>query len=294
MQPKRTLSAVRLLLALLLTGTVGAGRAGASGAVALGRGETLVYRVGWGFLPLVGRITIAGNRPGEAEAALLRVVTTTATRGLVRGFFPFNGRGESVFDAADGRLLSTSESSSLRDHRTHTSVVFNYAKGTAAYTDSVTPANSRIMPMPPGDPSDLILGLVQTRSWQMKPGDQRDELVMFDDDFYRLTIHAEGYEDVNTPLGVFRSLVLVPRMEKDPPKGMFKRGSNVRVWIAQDGRRLPVRFTVEFKFGRGTATLIDYQPPAAAGPAPVRPAVAADADGMPSENPGPPRSEIAK
>jgi hypothetical protein len=266
----------RLFLLLLLAGATGAAPAQPTGAVALGRGETLTYRVGWGFLPLVGRITIAGNRPGEGDQAVLRVVTTTATRGLVRGFFPFNGRGESVFDAANGRLLSTSESSSLRDHLTATSVVFNYANGTAAYTDSVTPANSRIMPMPPGDPSDLILGLVQTRSWRMQPGEQRDELVLFDDDFYRLTIHAEGYETVNTPLGVFRSLVLVPRMEKDPPKGMFKRGSNVRVWIAQDERHLPVRFTVEFKFGRGTATLIDYTPPVAAGPGPVRPAVAAD------------------
>jgi hypothetical protein len=278
----------RLFLSLLFAGAWGFGRidAAAAPALALGQGETLTYRVGWGFIPLVGRITIAGTPVSDADRTVMRVVTTTATRGLVRGFFPFNARGESTFDAADGRLLATSESSSLRDHLTNTSVVFNYANGTAAYTDSVTPANSRIVPMPAGDPSDLILGLVQTRSWRMKPGDQRDELVIFDDDFYRLTVRAAGYEDVNTPLGVFRSLVLVPRMEKDPPKGMFKRGSDVRVWISEDERRLPVRFTVEFKFGRGTATLIDYRPPVAGGAALVRPAVAAD-DALHAANPRP-------
>jgi hypothetical protein len=66
---------------------------------------------------------------------------------------------------------------------------------------------------------------------------------------------------VKTPLGTFDTLVIVPRMEKTPPKGMFKRGSTVRVWISQDERHLPVKFEVEFKFGSGVATLVNYQPP---------------------------------
>jgi hypothetical protein len=56
-------------------------------------------------------------------------------------------------------------------------------------------------------------------------------------------------------------------MDKTPPKGMFKRGSAVRVWIAQnDPRRLPVKFEVELKFGSGVATLVAYQPPASPKP----------------------------
>jgi hypothetical protein len=69
------------------------------------------------------------------------------------------------------------------------------------------------------------------------------------------------YEKITTRLGSFDTLVLEPRMEKTPPKGMFKRGSNVRVWIAQDERRLPVKFEVEFKFGAGVSTLTDYMEP---------------------------------
>jgi hypothetical protein len=43
---------------------------------------------------------------------------------------------------------------------------------------------------------------------------------------------------------------------------MFRRGSTVRVWIeTDDDRRLPVRFEVGFRFGTGTASLIEYQPP---------------------------------
>jgi hypothetical protein len=110
---------------------------------------------------------------------------------------------------------------------------------------------------------DLIMALVHTRSWvDMKPGDKRDALVVFDDDFYELTIYAEEYEEIRTPMGTFNTLVLVPRMEKTEPKGMFRRGSTVKVWISQDERRLPVRFEVDMNVvGSGVATLVSHTLP---------------------------------
>jgi hypothetical protein len=243
----------------------------AQGPLGLGDGEGLSYRVGWTLIPFVGRIAIAAEGVAGGSRKVIRVTTTTATRGVVRGFYPFDARGESIFDAENGHLLVSSESSTSNTKETKTSMVFDYGTSTAVYTDDVRPENSKTVPMPGGSPYDLILGLVQTRGWEMKPGDKRDELVIFKDEFFNLTVHAVGYEDVDTPLGTFHTLVLAPLMEKDPPKGMFKRGSTVRVWIAQDGRHLPVKFEVEFSFGRGIAILTDYRPPAetvAAGHAP--------------------------
>ena len=118
-------------------------------------------------------------------------------------------------------------------------------------------------PMEEGRPNLIVLDSA-TRLWDLKPGDQRDMYVIFEDEIYDLTVHALRYEEVETRLGKFTTLVLEPRMEKSPPLGMFKRGSTVRVWIAQDERRLPVKFQVEFAFGAGVATLVDYQPPSSA------------------------------
>jgi len=140
-------------------------------------------------------------------------------------------------------------------------VVFDYAKRMANYTNSLIAGPVRALPMPPGNPTDLITCLLLARTWNLRPGEQHDALVLFNDDFYQLTIHARGYETLTTPLGTFNTLVLEPRMDKTPPLGMFKRGSTVRVWIAQDERRLPVRFQVHLKFGSGVATLVEYHPP---------------------------------
>jgi hypothetical protein len=242
-----------------------AARAAAQTAPTIGLrdGETLTYSVRWGFLPSVGRIRITADALGTGSEAVLRVTTTTWTWGLARGLFPFDGRGESVYQAGSGLLLSSSEWSTYRNKTVKNSVTFNYGKMTASFTDDIHPEKSRELPMPAGSPSDLILALIQTRYWDLAPGQKRDALVIFQDQFYPLTIQADEDPDyVFTALGLFKTITLVPRMEKTPPIGMFKRGSTVRVWIeTDDDRRLPVRFQVDFRFGTGTATLIEYQPP---------------------------------
>jgi hypothetical protein len=249
--------------AALALGACAAARADvATAPFPLQDGESLTYSVRWGFIPSVGRIVITADRLGVGSGAVLRVTTVTSTWGLARGLFPFDGRGESIYMEQSGLVVSSDVWSAYRDKVVKNSIVFNYAKGTAEYTDDIQPAKSHSIPMPEGNPSDLILALIQTRSWNLKPGEQRDANVIFQDQIYQLTIHAEDYDYVLTSLGLFRALVLEPKMEKTPPKGMFKKGSTVRVWIeTDDDRHLPVRFSVGFLIGTGTATIMDYQPP---------------------------------
>jgi len=225
-------------------------------------GESLTYSVRWGFIPSVGRIKISAEAIGTGSDSVLRVTTTTWTWGLARGLFPFDGRGESVYKVPSGRLISTSEWSTYRNKEVKNSVAFDYANSLALYSDDIHPNKTRSIPMPAGDPSDLILALIHTRYWNLKIGEKRDALVIFEDQFYPLTIRAEETDYVLTAIGFFKTLILVPRMEKTPPIGMFKRGSTVRVWIeTDDERHLPVRFEVGFRFGSGTATLMEYKPP---------------------------------
>lgn len=236
--------------------------------LALRPGEQMTFQVSWGIFAHAGDIVIAAaDAPGNPPELL--VTTTTTTRGMLHMFYSFEAMGRAFFDPASGRLLRAEESSQSDSKRTGESLVFDYASRTARYANTVQPARDRLLTLPPGDPLDLIMSLIQTRNWTLQPGETRDALVIFDDEFYELTLHAVRYEELHTRLGDFRTLLLVPKMEKTAPKGMFKRGSEVKVWISQDERRLPVRFQVEFKFGTGIATLVDYRPPPALPPAPA-------------------------
>lgn len=244
---------------------------------AMSVGEALVFRVGWGVFMHAGEIKITGqSAPAEDGNLRLKVIATTATRGFARALYTFDAQAEGIYDVHSGRLLSIVENAKSQKKETKTSVTFDYTKSTASYVNLINGSSPVALKMPAGEPQDLIMSLVQTRHWNMKPGEKRDALVFFGDEFYELTLHAERYEEVRTSLGTFQTLVIVPRMEKTPPKGMFKRGGAVSVWISQDERRLPVKFQVDFKFGAGVATLAKYEPPN------VKPAVEKPAENKPA------------
>ncbi|MBP6506935.1 MAG: DUF3108 domain-containing protein [Opitutaceae bacterium] len=226
----------------------------------MGDGEVMKFRVGWSIFTGAGEIAVSAKAEPAGDVPQLRVTTTTSSGGFLRTFYPFDARAESVYNAQNGRLLFSNENSVSKRKQTQQSLVFDYEHHKASYLNSVRPDRTAELELPEGNPMDLITSLIQTRTWNLIPGEKQDALVIFDDEFYELTIYAEGYEDLRTPLGKFKTLKLVPRMEKTPPKGMFKRGSTVSVWISQDERHLPVRFEVEFKFGAGVATLVEYQP----------------------------------
>ncbi len=233
--------------------------------LALGSGEAFTFRVSAAFFFNAGEIKISAKDETDDNQPCLLVVTTTSTRGMLRAFYPFDARADSVYNLRTGRMvIHTEKSSSGKKKPTDTMLTFDYEHHTADFRDLVRPEKSQLVTLPPGDPMDLITSLVQARALTLKPGEKTDALVMFEEEPYELTFHAERYEKVTTSLGTFNTLVIQPRMERTAPKGMFKRGSTVRVWISQDERHLPVKFEVEFKFGSGVATLVDYQPPAPA------------------------------
>jgi len=235
--------------------------------LALGDNERLVYHVSWVFLPAVGEISVSAHGVTDPQGKhLLRIDSKTGTRGLARLLLPFEARAESLYDATTSRLIWLGESSEKRGKPNAHSVRFDYAAKVAEYSATTPAGPVRRIPMPQGYPSDLITCLLEARTWPMNTGDTHDALVLFEDEFYLLTIHALGHETVTTPTGTYDTLVLVPRMEKTAPLGMFKRGSTVRVWISQGAVRLPVRFQVDFKIGAGVATLVEYQPPTPGNP----------------------------
>ncbi|PTX94311.1 DUF3108 domain-containing protein [Opitutus sp. ER46] len=254
-------------------------------------GEMLRFSVSWAIVPGAGEIEInaAANGPDQ-----IKIISSTTTRRLARMLLPFDATAESVYDARTGDLLSLHERSKTRGKVQEHLVTFNYTNRQANYVPVGGEGGPRILEMPPGSPTDLISALLSTRDWNLQPGDKRDVLVLFDDDFYELTIHALRYEEVRNRLGRFNTLVLQPRMEKTPPKGMFKRGSTVQVWIAQDAQRLPIKFEVEFNIGTGTANLVAYNSPTepvagGAGPQIAAPAAAGTmTPGPQSPSPGSP------
>jgi hypothetical protein len=252
--------------------------------VAVRPGEAFTFRVGWGLFGSAGEVKVFATTETLSATPQTRVVTTTRTAGVIRALYSFDGEVVAQFDATDGRLLSARAETMAGSKATKMAVDFDYAKGLANYVDALRPARNAALPMPTeARPMDLITVLIQARAWNLKIGEKHPCLVLFDNQFYPLTITALRLEKISTPKGKREAMLLEPKME-GTPKGMFKKGGSVQVWISNDADRLPLQFEVSVKVGTATATLVDYQAPGS------KPADAAKA---PAKKVTPPPSKFA-
>jgi hypothetical protein len=238
-----------------------AGAAVAAPFTAFRDGESFTYKISFAFFSKAGELDILARHDVHEGAEVVRVSTETSSRGVVRSLYKLDNKAEVVIDRRSGRMLFTKESGEDSKRPTDSETTFDYVKRLARHVDRVRPERTTDIPIPDGDPLDLISALVQTRDWNLKPGEKRDALVHFGRDLYPLSIHAERYEEVRTPLGKYKALVLVPRMEEKNAKGLFKRGGEIKVWIAQDGSRLPVKMQLKLKYGTASLVLSEHKEP---------------------------------
>ncbi|MFT3781436.1 MAG: DUF3108 domain-containing protein [Nibricoccus sp.] len=257
-----------LRMSLILTG----GSACAASFSAFGDGEELVYKVGWGVLGGAGEVKITAHAgKSDKGVPLMRIVMVTNSKGIVNGVYKYESTAEVLLEQNTGRLLSAKENGVKRSEPIESHTDFDYAAHQAHHRDVHRPERNRDIALPANvTPVDLISTLVATRNWKLKPGDTRDVVVFAGRDLFPVTVHAEGKEAVKTPLGNFESLVLSPRMEKEEPRGIFKRDNPIKVWIAQRAPFLPVQMQLQLSIGTATLTLKEYHPPK------TPPAVASD------------------
>lgn len=229
---------------------------------ALQDGERFRYQIGWGVFANAGEVVIEAHRVTVDAKEFFRVNTYIVSRGVIRGLFRFENRAELLIDAESGRILSAHDvgisGSSKLDSRTE----FNYATRQATHRDAIRPERNRDFPIPAGIPMDLISTLIGTRDWKAQRGDRHDALVYFGRDLYPVVIRAEGEEEIKTPLGKFKAMLLVPRMETETPRGVFKQGGEIKVWVSRSAQPQPVRMQLQLNFGTARLTLVEHSVPA--------------------------------
>ena len=146
--------------------------------LALGSGEAFTFRVSAAFFFNAGEIKISAKDETDDNQPCLLVVTTTSTRGMLRAFYPFDARADSVYNLRTGRMvIHTEKSSSGKKKPTDTMLTFDYEHHTADFRDLVRPEKSQLVTLPPGDPAENMqlqsvadVGTFDGRSIAVGPG----------------------------------------------------------------------------------------------------------------------------
>lgn len=226
--------------------------------LAIKPGEKFTYRLSWGPFRKAATLEIAADQDPASPEGVTRITSHTATQGFIRALYRFDGWGQFLYEAESGRLKEAKAWTETGSKTTNASIDLDYTKMEANYVDHVRSEKSMLLEIPPEEPADFLTTLIQTRSWEIGADAEAKVSVLFDDEFYELIITVAREETLSTKWGEKSALVLIPRMEGEP-KGMFKRGGEIKIWVSNDELRLPLRFEVKVAVGTAMAILTDHQ-----------------------------------
>ncbi len=219
-------------------------------------GETVVLRLSYGLISNAGETRFETVREEFPDGPRIRVKVSTTSRGMVETFFPLRNYSESLIDAVNARPLIITTEGRERKRTTRQTTIFDYEKGIVQHTDHVRPKRSGTAELPDQPVFDLMVTMMQARTWDMKVGEKRTVICSFADEFYTLEVTALEEDEIKTPAGRFNTIVLEPTQVGEL-KGFFKKGGAMKFYISRGERPQIVRLDMKTKAGTIVASLVE-------------------------------------
>ena len=187
-----------------------------------------------------GHLRIETTREGDADASRIRIRAGMATEGFSRTIYKYSNDSISIIDAESGKLLQT-QSSGVDGSKSFDRVtVLDHGANGLTHTDRIRPQKSYQAALPIGL-IDLSVTMLCARIRTFEVGESRDLVMTYEGELYDLSVKALREENIKTPLGKFKAVVLEPT-QRGEPKGAFKKGTAFRLYVSREKEPRLVRF----------------------------------------------------
>ena len=212
-------------------------------------GEQLTYDISWLNITAGTAVMAVSGVGTDGDRPLVKLVTTAQSRPAITKFFPVDNRVESLLDPAT--LLPEHLTFKRREGKKKEDIEYTFHQREGAVTVVKGGATERLE-MPPGT-QDVISGLYYTRSaLSLQPGASLTMNVFHDKKNRKLDVRVEEIETISGPWGTAETARLLVVM---PFQGLFLNQGNIRVWLTNDERRIPVRMKAKVVIGSIVADL---------------------------------------
>ena len=130
-------------------------------------------------------------------------------------------------------------------------VIFDHKKGVAE-----SDKKSYIIPKCTQDVLSAIYFARNIDYSKFKPGDKIPFNMFLDDKVYNLYIKYVGKEEIETKMGTYRAIKIVPLLIEGT---IFKGGEKMTVWVSDDANHLPLRVDSPILIGSIKVDLVEYE-----------------------------------
>lgn len=212
-------------------------------------GERLTYAISYlNVRAGTAVLEVQDASPVDGRAAL-KLVSTAKSSSVLSKIYPVDNFVESLIDAETlfpyHMVFHRREGRKKNDF----DLTFRHGDGTVL---SVKDGVGETLAIPPLT-HDLISCLYYVRNFTMKPGSSLVLNLHHDKKNYRVEVRMEGVERVHGAWGDIEAIRLLVVM---PFQGLFLNEGNIRVWLTNDDRRLPVVMKAKVMIGSVVAKLI--------------------------------------
>lgn len=216
-------------------GSVGA-PAGPTNSMWFPVGETLTYRVYWGFIA-VGEAVVTSEWIEEEGVRYIQITHRIRSNKVIATLYPVDDVVQTLIDPETFRPVSFFLDQKEGRHSAKEITTFDYKRGVARW-ESFTKKKVKEFPIDQ-DTRDIVTLMYFIRRDGFKAGEDRQLRVMADDKIYDLGVKVDGEEKIDVPgHGEVDCLRLEPSAKFN---GLFVRKGKMTLWVSKDERFLCTR-----------------------------------------------------
>ncbi len=218
-------------------------------------GEQLSYDISWSSFLTAATATIAVREKKPSYGSVAYYITAEGRpTALVAAIYPLYYKVDTLLDVFDMLPQRASVFSQERGKREMKVTWFDQPRAKARFEVQAATTTTHEITLPPqtADPLGVIFAL---RAAPLKTGARTAMPVTFDGTLYHVQVTVDGREVVASALGTVAAWRLTPVLLSGGRKVASPR--DIRLWISDDARRLPLKMQVELPVGRFNLVLRD-------------------------------------
>ena len=214
---------------------------------------------------LVGEAQLAVGEIGSIDGHRALVVKSrAATAGAVALVRKIVDEATTVIDADTGAALSVETNVEMGTRKTIANAKFTPAYAEVFVQPNDKPASTFRVATNGQRLHDAHSAMAQLRGWKASPGALRTVYVIGGRRVWRVDVKYVGEETIGSAAGNRRAVVyegVSYRARRDLQTELAKPSRTFRVWLSDDGDRVPLKVTATTELGDVVMSLTEYQRP---------------------------------
>ncbi len=215
-------------------------------------GETLTYKLSWGFFHVgTGVLSVSGPVEFAGEPAY-QLNFDLRTNGFADALFRVRDAHVSYVNLDFTRTLYLSKKEMHKNKSRESEVVFDWERKEAQYS---LRGKTREPLALPGDAYDPLSSIFAARLWPLQVGLARRVLMTDGKKYRRVSVQVVEQKKLRTKVGALEALLVQPDLRDvsivfETPKKSF-----LKFWVSADARKLPLKIVSKVKWGSFRAEL---------------------------------------